>query len=428
MGRPRCDPFDAAAVTAAIGKGKRRRYRAYQDHHAERRFRSICEGTSGLAYRTSVGRLSDPLHIARVAQLRAGRGVVKNGFFWQTFARFCPIRSRTMPDELVPASLPTLTEWLSSALGIRLPAIPFAQTAKNLDKAIARIIEAGGANVSSRIDHNTKLRDARTLAEIGIVNTSGVYYAGQIGHNDDISARALMFALSNSVLKQTNREDIARLTIEHVSHEVEAAGSSDALGDIDDDWLNMFSDFSSNKSNNDIKILWSKVLSGKIRQPSSLSLQSLHYLSYVDANDAALIHDVLSYSIRSNEDWFVYKSANRPYLGNFLIAENLGIFTGVSGTLYQGYDLPSFQPQMDPVPLDFHMTGATIRAAMPRIQFRIPCFGLTRFGVELLAMTDDLKRNEEYERDFISFLKESGGSTQRAISGHAGQAPIFEAV
>ena len=32
MGRPRCDPFDAAAIIAAIGKGETTPLRAYQDY------------------------------------------------------------------------------------------------------------------------------------------------------------------------------------------------------------------------------------------------------------------------------------------------------------------------------------------------------------------------------------------------------------
>ncbi len=34
MGRPRCDPFDAAAIIAAIGKGETTPLRAYQDYAA----------------------------------------------------------------------------------------------------------------------------------------------------------------------------------------------------------------------------------------------------------------------------------------------------------------------------------------------------------------------------------------------------------
>ena len=34
MGRPRCDPFDAAAIIAAIGKGETTPLKAYQDYAA----------------------------------------------------------------------------------------------------------------------------------------------------------------------------------------------------------------------------------------------------------------------------------------------------------------------------------------------------------------------------------------------------------
>jgi hypothetical protein len=62
MGRPRCDPFDAAAIIAAVGKGETTPFRAYQDYAATaahtrgRRLRFICEDTNGLTLEEPPGR------------------------------------------------------------------------------------------------------------------------------------------------------------------------------------------------------------------------------------------------------------------------------------------------------------------------------------------------------------------------------------
>jgi hypothetical protein len=105
-------------------------------------------------------------------------------------------------------------------------------------------------------------------------------------------------------LKQSNREKITRLALEDFTAKIGTA-PADAQTEIDDDWLNSFSDLSSQKSDAEIQSLWARILSGKIRQPSSFSLKSLHSLASLDARDANLIHEVLSYSIVRA---FIYKA------------------------------------------------------------------------------------------------------------------------
>jgi hypothetical protein len=51
--------------------------------------------------------------------------------------------------------LPTVVDWLSQWLGVQLPSIPLPQTLKNLDKALGKIVRAGGDNLEARIKGNT---------------------------------------------------------------------------------------------------------------------------------------------------------------------------------------------------------------------------------------------------------------------------------
>jgi hypothetical protein len=77
------------------------------------------------------------------------------------------------------------------------------------------------------------------------------------------------------------------------------------------------------------------------------------------------------------------------------------------------------------------MAGAVLIAKFqPPLTVENPYFNLTRFGVELLSLSDGLKRDEAYEQDFIANLKEHGGTVQRALTGIAnpGQAAPLEDV
>jgi hypothetical protein len=135
------------------------------------------------------------------------------------------------------------------------------QTAKNLDKALGRILDAGGANLASRLERDSSHRNARAKAEGRVIHASGKCLAGQIADQGSIVDRALNFSFGDSILKQANRENIARIAIEDMRSN--ATGSStDATAEIDDDWLNSFSDLSSSKSDLDIQSLWGRILSG----------------------------------------------------------------------------------------------------------------------------------------------------------------------
>lgn len=326
-----------------------------------------------------------------------------------------------MPDDPVPVNLPTFKDWISSWLGFQLPAIHLPQTAKNLDKALGRLIEAGGANIASRWERDTSNRDARKNAEAHIIGTSGNYVAGQINNQSSLSDRALTFSFGDTVLKQANRETIAKLAIEDLRSK-STGDSSDAAAELDDDWLNTFSDLSSLKSNSDIQALWARILAGKIRQPSSFSLQSLHLLSNLDTSDAVLIHSILGYVISRS---FIYKSPSWKDIGRFITCEDLGVISGTSGLLSRGIDLTASMPQPPPSvpPLlllpPFQLSGVLLIARTPPRLIQIPCFNLTRFGIELLSLSDGFQRDEAYEQDFIAFLKSNGATVQRAVTATA---------
>lgn len=336
-----------------------------------------------------------------------------------------------MPDDPVSTNLPTLKDWISGWLGFQLPTIPLPQIAKNLDKALGRIIAAGGANIASRLERDTTHRDAQAKAEAHIIDASGNYLSGQINGQTPLTDRALKFSFGDTVLRQTNREAIAKLAIEDLRSQ-STATSPDATADIDDDWLNSFSELSSAKSNRDIQALWARILAGKIRQPSSFSLQSLHLLSNLDTDDAVLIHSVLGYAISRS---FIYKAHNWKDISRFITCEDLGVLSGTSGMLQRTLDLTSAMPQPAPsVPpllrlVQFQLSRVLLIASFPPRQVQIPSFNLTRFGIELLSLSDSFQRDEAYEQDFIAFLKSNGATVQRVVTvGPLGQAVPIEDV
>jgi hypothetical protein len=167
--------------------------------------------------------------------------------------------------------LPTIGEALANWLGVQLPSIPLPQTLKNLDKAIAKVVLASGENIEARIRKNTSRTEAK-----GTIEIEG------------------MFRTEEERRKLENKLSTTRAAIE----EIEAnSNSEDAKAEIDDDWLNLFARLSEDKSSEDLRRLFGKVLAGEIKRPGSFSLRTIQLLATTSKQDLDLISKFLGYAI-----------------------------------------------------------------------------------------------------------------------------------
>jgi len=191
-------------------------------------------------------------------------------------------------------NLPSLVSWLESYLPFRIPRMPLPQTAKNIDKAFAQIITGGAENVAARLAANTEkvkaLGEARaTYIERGSeLLTSG---------GSELDNRALSYVLENARLEQINRERIVELAAEAITNDMP---NEDAAAEIETDWLKVFARFSSEKSSEEIRSLWAKILVGEIKAPGSTSLRTLSQIATFDKADAEMAHSILNYAINND--------------------------------------------------------------------------------------------------------------------------------
>jgi hypothetical protein len=126
---------------------------------------------------------------------------------------------------------------------------------------------------------NTTLREARAKAEAHIIDASGAYVGSHITDGSALTERALEFAFGDSVLKQSNREKIARLALEDFTAQTDTQ-AADAATEIDDDWLNVFVRLAEDKTSEELQQLFGRILAGEIRKPGSFLITN----SAVDGN------------------------------------------------------------------------------------------------------------------------------------------------
>jgi hypothetical protein len=192
--------------------------------------------------------------------------------------------------------LPTISEAISEWLGVQMPAMPgMPQTLRNFDKAIAKVVLAAGENLEARIRGSTGKAKARNK-----INIEG------------------MFRTEEERRKLENRAAAAQAAIDDMQTD---AGSVDAQEEIEDDWLNLFARLTEDKSSDELRRLFGKVLAGEIKKPGSFSLRTIQ-LATISKGEAALISNFLSYAIDARTVPF---SENEPESELRLTMEELGI-------------------------------------------------------------------------------------------------------
>jgi Protein of unknown function (DUF2806) len=193
--------------------------------------------------------------------------------------------------------LPTIREAISAWLGVQLPSLPpLPQTLKNLDKAIGKIVLASGENLEARIRSNTGRTKAR-----GKINVEG------------------MFRTEEERRKLENRVAATQAALEDIQANPAAA---DAQAEIQDDWLNLFARLAEDKSSDDLRRLFGKVLAGEIKKPGSFSLRTIQILATVSKEELAFVSDFLSHAINASIVPFVQGG---PTYARQLLMEELGI-------------------------------------------------------------------------------------------------------
>jgi hypothetical protein len=274
-----------------------------------------------------------------------------------------------MPNDLVPTGGSFLEE-------LNLPKI----VAGPAGEAIARLI--GGAvdipaawlnRVAQGIKDNTEAKSevSKAVAEAA---------ANLVKNDPEVVQRAAHSLLSKELRHQTNREAIARKTIQNLAEEPAAQTTKP-----EDDWLNVFERYAEDASSDRLQDLWGRVLSGQLRKPKAFSLQTLRFVAELDEQVVSLFEKWSPHVIGS--DYI----ANPPKQGQgfteLLHLEHCGLISGGTGQLTKTFLLPEGPANgMMEVPFQFkdHILLATVR--LP-VTLQLSNVLLTRVGREIYSIT-----------------------------------------
>jgi hypothetical protein len=309
-----------------------------------------------------------------------------------------------MDHDLQPSSsdgqLPTIGEYLANLLGFQIPSIPMPQTIRNLDKAASVIVLAAGENAAARIEAST----AQVVAT-GKINVDGLHRTAE------------------EERKFKNRLDALQITVGELNQQLADDDARDAPEEIDVDWLNTFSRLAEDKSSQELKGLFGRILAGEIRAPGAFSLRTLQFISTLSRSDAHQASEFLSFAFN---DFFVplsNKLPSGPSLDARLLMEEIGLASQVSmlDAIVWNKDIPPGSHYI----LRSAGSGILIDNMSDReVRIEIKCQKLSQRGRELVGIANPPPVSFEYIKAVAQLVFEKLSSAGFAKELKAGDVTV----
>jgi hypothetical protein len=197
-------------------------------------------------------------------------------------------------------------------------------------EAISRLI--GGAvdipaawlaGVTQRIKDRT---EARSVVSKAVADT-----AATLAKNDpEVIQRAAHSLLAKELRHQTNREEIARKTIEYLEDDPPTQTVKP-----DDDWLNVFERYAEDASSERLQDIWGRIFAGELRRPKAFSLRTLRFVAELDESVVALFEKWSPRVI--NADFIAFPAQQGPEFSELLLLQDCGLISGTTGLIHKTF-------------------------------------------------------------------------------------------
>lgn len=171
---------------------------------------------------------------------------------------------------------------------------------KNAFKAFGQLCTAAVDIPVSHLEGLAAEKRAETQARIKIISTSADQIAAQMNVEPEYAHAAVKKYSQKIIREQLNLDKISetaaeKLKQDSVNSNVDPGNVNDAT--INDDWLNDFEREASQKSTEEMQLLFGRILAGEIQRPSSFSIKTVKLLGSLDASTASLFRRLCSLSI-----------------------------------------------------------------------------------------------------------------------------------
>jgi hypothetical protein len=302
---------------------------------------------------------------------------------------------------------PSTSDILANIDSIPLPIEIKKSLWKSVGRLITGLVDVPVAYLEAKVQQIRTEANALTL----VTKNASDAAAKEFGQDQFLIDRTVNHFGSKLLREQINREKTVQLAIDDLKANPPKEDSSD---EIDSDWLETFSKIAETKSNADVQLFLSKILSGEIRKPGTFSPRTIQTLSLLDQQTAQIFQALcdISFEIPAagdkatcviTEPFGSVGSNDLQSLGlkyeaiaqlqdAGLVQSELNTNKQIPGTL--------FRVQFSVGSKNYHLK---LSPETPNTPTAVKSLLFTKVGLELRKILV-LKVNEEYNSKFIPWL------------------------
>ncbi|AWI26867.1 DUF2806 domain-containing protein [Flavobacterium pallidum] len=199
--------------------------------------------------------------------------------------------------------------------------------------------------------------------------------------------------------RQLNIENITYKVAEQLQNETHVSEEN-----LDDDWISRFFDTVQDISNDDMQILWSRILYGEIKRPKSFSLRTLEFLKNLSQDDAKLLKKISKFCLSASNDnnFILYNPCHQLYTDKwdftyreFLYLTELGILSP-----HEASYIIADKVMGSEIGFGHGNKAIIFKSEIDGLYFGINATPFTKLGNELLRLIEK-EVTEDYLHEFI---------------------------
>ena len=186
--------------------------------------------------------------------------------------------------------------------------------------------------------------------------------------------------------------------------------TSGMIAKIDPDWWARFIDYAKDVSDDEMRLIWSRILSGELNKPNSISVMTLETLRNMSKRDAEIFHKLANFAVVDTDggDPFIpnngihYKAEQKSdeeygiRYDELLWMQELRLIN-----LNMGMQMTFNKEENEPLVESILRCGNLEINISSESEIQIPCYSYTRVGAQLLSLIEDITPNEAFFEDRI---------------------------
>jgi hypothetical protein len=179
---------------------------------------------------------------------------------------------------------------------------------------------------------------------------------------------------------------------------------------LDVDWFARFIDCAQDVSDDEMRLLWAKILSGELNKPNSISAMTLETLRNMSKRDAEIFHKLTSYSLVDNEGGDPFIPSNGMFINEEYKTDE---YYGISYNellwmqelrlinLNAGLQI-NFNKEVDQSYVETTLSCGKLSIVISSdYDVTIPCYVYTRVGAQLHGLIEDVTPKVEFFEDRV---------------------------